>query len=102
MSDTPYQEHWHLSKSIPVSIIFFLALQTIGIVIWAVRLDLRVDTLEKANPIQDMRLTRLEEIYSKVAVMEDRQNSMIKRMDVQTVTMQEILNLMNNRPIPKP
>ena len=102
MSDAPYQEHWHLSKSIPVSIIFFLALQTVGIIIWATRIDSRVDSLERANPVQDMRLSRLEEIYSKVAVMEDRQNNMLKRMDIQTITMQEILNLMNNRPTPKP
>ena len=89
-------EQWHLSKAVPVSIMVFLIAQTIGLIIWAVRLDARVERLELTQPLQDQRLTRLEDIYAKVAVIEDRQKNVMNRLDIQTRTMQEILNIVGN------
>jgi uncharacterized coiled-coil protein SlyX len=89
-------EQWHLSKSVPVSIIVFLLFQTLGLIVWAVRLDARVERLELSQPLQDQRLTRLEDIYAKVAVIEANQKNVITRLDIQTKTMQEILNLVGN------
>jgi hypothetical protein len=84
---------WHISKSIPLSIILFLLVQTIGIVLWAGRLDYRVSSLESAQPLQDTRLSKLEDIYAKVAVIDERQSNVAKRLDIQTKTMQDILEL---------
>lgn len=72
---------WHLSKAVPVSIIFFLAAQTIGLVIWAVRLDARVDALEKGQLVQDARLVVLEQTRDRVIIIEERQNNVIKILE---------------------
>lgn len=85
-------ERWHLSKAVPVSIIAFLAFQTVGIVIWAVKLDARVGTLEvdkathetsdnKKQDEQDKRLGALEALGPRLAVIEARQQDVIKRLD---------------------
>ena len=93
MTETPYSDHWHLSKGVPVSIIFALLIQTIGIVIWATRLESRVSVLESDNTKQDIRIARLEDISGKISVMEERQINVLKRLDIQTKTMQDILEM---------
>lgn len=37
---------WHLDKRVPLAIIFAIAMQTVGLVVWATRLDARVSALE--------------------------------------------------------
>ncbi len=87
---------WHLDKRIPFATIIALLIQTFIVIIWATRLDYRVDSLEKIDPAQNARITKLEEIASKVAVMEERQLTTIHRLDIQTKTMQEILTIVGN------
>ena len=89
--DNQHPEQWHLSKSVPVSIVIFMIVQTIGLVIWATRLDSRVDYLERNDKAQDGKIDRMETIGARIAVIEDRQLNTITRLDIQTKTMQEIL-----------
>ena len=102
MTDIAQQERWHLSKAVPVSIIFFLIVQTIGIVIWATRLDSRVAFLEQGQSSQDIRLDKLEVIVAKVAVMDDRQITMMRRLEVQTDKLNQLLGIRLNGPQEKP
>ena len=84
------EEQWHLDRKVPIGIIIAIVLQTCAILIWATRLDSRVGVLETKDPYQDVRIARLEEMASKVAVMEERQLMTLQRLDIQTKTMQEI------------
>lgn len=84
---------WHISKSIPISIILFLLAQTAGIIVWATRIEFRVTSLENTQPAQDARLNKLEDIYARMAVMDERQGNITRRLDIQTRTMQDILEL---------
>jgi hypothetical protein len=96
MTEYQHDENWHLSKAIPISIIFFLALQTVGIMAWAVRLDYRVQVLEQGQPTQDARISALEKIATKVAVMDDRQVNIQRRVEVQTTKLDQILGIILN------
>jgi hypothetical protein len=94
-----YEERWHLDRKVPIGIMFALVLQTLVIIIWATRLDSRVGVLETKDPAQDARIQKVEDIGSRVAVMEERQINTISRLDIQTKTMQEILAIVSkNRP----
>jgi len=86
---------WHLDRKVPIGIILAIVVQTFGILIWATRLDSRVGYLETQNITQDQRLNALESIGSRVAVIEERQLMTIQRLDIQTKTMQEILNIVS-------
>ena len=92
------EDRWHLSKSVPVSIIIFLVMQTIGIVIWGTKLDSRVAALEGSQPLQDTRLERLEQIYPKIAVLDDRVTTIMRRMEVQTDKLNQILGVVLKQP----
>ena len=81
MSITDPQEGWHLSKAIPISIILFLAAQTIGLIIWAVRLDYRVTTLETSQPLQDAKISNLEVLRDRLILIEERQNNVLKALE---------------------
>ena len=97
----PYETpNWHLDRKVPIGIIIALVMQTFGILIWATKLDSRVGYLETKDPAQDLRIQKIEEITSRVAVMEERQIMSIQRMDIQTKTMQEILSIVSkiNKP----
>ena len=95
------EEHWHLSKSVPVSILLFMLVQTVAVVIWATRIDARVDALERWNVLQDQRIVKLEDIYSKIAVIEDRQANVIRRLDIQTTRMDQIISILGKPSLPK-
>jgi len=97
MTESEYKERWHLSKAVPVSIIFFLALQTLGIVAWAVRLDYRVQVLESTQAIQDRKIDGFEQIIPKLAVIEDRQINMERRVDIQTTKLDQLLGLVGQK-----
>lgn len=96
-------EPWHLSKAVPISTIAFLIFQTIGIVIWATRLDSRVGVLEisktehestdtRKQDEQDKRLLVLESTLPKLAVIEARQADVIKRLDANAVKLDQIIS----------
>lgn len=87
------EQGWHLDKKVPISLIAAIALQTMIALIWATKIDSRVDMLERQNSSQDTRITKMEEYGAKIAVMESRQVETLRRLDIQTVTMQRILDI---------
>jgi hypothetical protein len=95
MNEQSQPEHWHLSKGVPISVFVFMVVQTVGVIIWATRIDARVSFLESTNTVQDQRLAKLEDIYAKVAVIEDRQANTIRRLDVQADRMTLIIDTLN-------
>lgn len=95
-------EKWHLSKSVPISILFFLIMQTFSIVWWASRIDIRVDALEKSrieheslnretNNYNDRRISNLESLLPKIATIEARQGDVIRRLDDNGVKLDRLL-----------
>ncbi|MDE2103167.1 MAG: hypothetical protein KGL39_38330 [Patescibacteria group bacterium] len=89
------EKGWYLDRKVPVSIIAAIIFQTFGVIIWATRVDSRVSVLETQNTTQDIRLQRVEDLTSRVAVMESHQNDIVRRLDIQTKTMQEILSIVS-------
>lgn len=81
MTDQQIQEQWHLSKSVPVTIVGFLLLQTLGIVVWATRLDSRVGSLEISQHEQNVRIADLEKFGERIAVINERQQLVLKTLD---------------------
>ena len=86
---------WHLDRKVPIGLIIAVLLQTCALLIWGTKLDSRVGYLETQNLSQDGKITRLEDVSSRVAVMESRQLDVIHRLDIQTKTMQEILGIVS-------
>lgn len=75
MSEEKVKEHWHLSKSVPITLIFAIVIQTVGIV-WTLagmshdirqaksdieRLDRQVEIMRDASQTQANQLARIEE-----------------------------------------
>jgi len=85
-------EGWHISKSVPISIILFLVAQTVVIIIWAVRLDSRVSYVEVVHMEDARRISVLESLLPKLAVIEARQNDVIKRLDGNATKLDQLLN----------
>jgi hypothetical protein len=57
-------DQWHLQKSIPISLLFAIAIQTCAIIWWAAKTEQRVSDLEirqAAAANQPERLARVEE-----------------------------------------
>ena len=96
MNDDP---GWHLDRKVPIGIIIAIVVQTATFFIWAsswtTRMDMRVGYLEANDTTQSLRIQKVEEINSKVAVMESQQSNILRRIDIQTTTMQEILNIVS-------
>ena len=95
-------EQWHLSKAIPLSVILYLTALTVTGIWWSAKMDSRVSVLENKDPEQNARIQKLEDFGSKIAVMEERQVMVLKRMDIQTTTMQEILMIVGKLPKASP
>lgn len=58
------EEHWRIDKKIPITLIFMMAVQTVGIVAFISQLDGRVNQLEKdsvAREWQAERIIRIDE-----------------------------------------
>lgn len=93
--------NWHLSKAVPLSLILAIALQTIGLIIWGTRLDSRVGTLETSQAEQNTRITALEATTTttakELAVISARQADVIKRLDVNSVKLDQILDYVFRR-----
>lgn len=72
------EESWHLSKSIPLTLIFAIFCQTVAL-IWFVaslRNDLDVATRELVR--QDIRITSLEQVVQSQAVLMARMDENIQ------------------------
>ena len=76
-----------------MTIVLFLAGWTFTGIWWAAKIDIRMGTLEAQNSQQDARIGKLEDLGSRLAVIEDRQKRVLERLDIQTKTMQEVLAL---------
>ena len=99
-------ERWHLSKAVPLSIIGVMTFQTIILIIWASKLDSRVGTLETNRmefhiqysidqKVQNDRLVALEGLLPELAVIKDRQENVIKRLDVNASKLDKVLDNLN-------
>ena len=75
-------ESWHLSKSVPISIIAGFIMQFAGFVWWTSQLDSRVEV--NANEIVrlEVRTDKLEEIVQSQAVTLGRMDENIKSIRV--------------------
>lgn len=77
------REPWHLDKKVPIALIVTIALQTIGIVWYASKLDSRVAVVEQhvADTKEDAsRLVRLESFRDNLRSRLDRLESKIDRL----------------------
>jgi hypothetical protein len=69
---------WHLSKSIPLTLIFAIACQTIALIWFVASLRNDVDANAKELLRQDTRISSLEEIVQSQAVTMGRMDENIK------------------------
>ena len=71
-------EEWHLSKSIPLTLIFAIICQTVALIWFVASLRNDVDTASKELVRQDTRITTLEQIVQNQAVTMGRMDENIK------------------------
>lgn len=88
-------DQWHLSKSVPITLFAGLIAQSIAVVIWAVQTHDRVGALEKADAWHEQRIAVLEQTNSKLILIEERQNNVLKRLDANAEVLREILHKLN-------
>jgi hypothetical protein len=78
MSDDDANKDWHLSKSIPLTLIFAIACQTVALIWFVASLRSDVDNNAKELVRQDTRISSLEEIVQNQAVTMGRIDENIK------------------------
>jgi hypothetical protein len=78
MSDDDANKSWHLSKSIPLTLIFAIACQTVALIWFVASLRSDVDNNAKELVRQDTRISSLEEIVQNQAVTMGRIDENIK------------------------
>lgn len=78
MSEESDLKSWHLSKSIPLSLIFAIACQTVALIWFVASLRYDVDSNTKDILKQDMRISSLEQIVQSQAVTMGRMDENIK------------------------
>lgn len=61
-------EAWHLSKSIPLTLIFAIACQTIALIWFVASMRNDIDTAQKELVRHDTRIAALEEIVQEQAI----------------------------------
>jgi hypothetical protein len=89
MSDDDANKDWHLSKSIPLTLIFAIACQTVALIWFVASLRSDVDNNAKELVRQDTRISTLEEIVQNQAVTMGRIDENIKAI---RVTIEAIAN----------
>lgn len=89
MSDDDANKDWHLSKSIPLTLIFAIACQTVALIWFVASLRSDVDNNAKELVRQDTRITSLEEIVQNQAVTMGRIDENIKAI---RITIEAIAN----------
>jgi len=75
-------ESWHLSKSVPISIIAGFIMQFAGFVWWTSQLDSRVEVNTSEIIRLEVRTDKLEEIVQSQAVTLGRMDENIKSIRV--------------------
>ena len=76
--DEDKNNDWHLSKSIPLTLIFAIACQTVALIWFVASLRSDVDNNARELLRQDTRITSLEEIVQNQAVTMGRIDENIK------------------------
>jgi hypothetical protein len=76
--DEDKNNNWHLSKSIPLTLIFAIACQTVALIWFVASLRSDVDNNARELLRQDTRITSLEEIVQNQAVTMGRIDENIK------------------------
>lgn len=71
-------ESWHLSKSIPLTLIFAIACQTVALIWFVASMRSDIDIASKELIRQDTRITALEEVVQNQAVTMARMDENIK------------------------
>ena len=84
MSNT---ESWHLSKSIPLTLIFSIICQTVALIWFVATLSNDIDSASKELIRQDTRITALEEVVQNQAVTMARMDENIKAIRSAVETM---------------
>lgn len=80
-------EHWHLSKSVPISFIFAIILQTLTLVWFIANLNSTVDNNAKEILRNETRIQSLENVVQSQAVA-------IARMDENIQAIRDIVETM--------
>jgi len=76
------EQQWHLSKSVPISIIVGFIMQFAGFVWWTSQLDSRVEVNTSEIIRLEVRTDKLEEIVQSQAVTLGRMDENIKSIRV--------------------
>ena len=76
------EQQWHLSKSVPISIIAGFIMQFAGFVWWTSQLDSRVEMNTSGIVRLEVRTDKLEEIVQSQAVTLGRMDENIKSIRV--------------------
>ena len=76
------EQQWHLSKSVPISIIVGFIMQFAGFVWWTSQLDSRVEINTSDIVRLEVRTDKLEEIVQSQAVTLGRMDENIKSIRV--------------------
>lgn len=76
------EQQWHLSKSVPISIIAGFIMQFAGFVWWTSQLDSRVEMNTSGIVRLEVRADKLEEIVQSQAVTLGRMDENIKSIRV--------------------
>ena len=85
------EQEWHLSRSVPLSMIFAIACQTVAL-IWFVA------TLRNDVDANQMKIVQLEERTEALSDMVQDQSIMIARMDENIKAIREIIERMARHP----
>lgn len=72
------EESWHLSKSIPLTLIFAIACQTVALIWFIASMKSDIDSATKEIIRQDTRITTLEGIVQNQAVTMARMDENIQ------------------------
>tara|TARA_R110002020_G_scaffold116040_2_gene266245 strand:- start:345 stop:611 length:267 start_codon:yes stop_codon:yes gene_type:complete len=72
------QESWHLSKSVPVTFILAIVMQTVALVWYVSTLDAAIKNNSRELARQEVRLETVEKIVQSQAVMLGRIDENIK------------------------
>jgi Tfp pilus assembly protein PilO len=80
MDGKQFATGWHLDKRVPITIIMAVIVQTAGLVLWAGKLDSRVQNLEQQSIQSALSIEGLKASQNSVAVglarIEERQSIM--------------------------
>jgi hypothetical protein len=71
-------EPWHLSRSVPVTLIFAIIMQTVALIWFVASLSSEVEQNKMANAKQDAKIDSLEKIVQNQAVTMGRMDENIK------------------------